>query len=85
MRCRVGDLVVIVSGLPKWIGCLGRVVGPPHFSAGPRADWSVDVFNRPEPRYGTWAARDEQLRPIRPSEGTDETLTWLDVPHKEVA
>lgn len=29
--------------------------------------------------------RDVWLRPIRPSEGQDETLTWKEVPHKERA
>ena len=92
MRCKQGDLAVVVRSTAgnegKIVKCLklthGRLFNP-NGSYVEGNLWEI------EPELKTWSgsrshlAPDIQLRPIRPSEGQDETLSWKDVPQEELA
>jgi hypothetical protein len=93
MRCKVGDLVLCVgpSGETPRLGTggfdsrglIGTVVGPARL---PMHDWSVLIPGRPAPTGdGTWAACDDELRPIRDNDGTDEMLRIAGLPHETPA
>lgn len=94
MRCRVGDLAVVIqSAFQENIGLLVEVMSA---SVLPYHDWLVSARGSPltgrpvlgtsvgkEVRTGkTCNVRDDQLRPIRPQEGNDETLTWASLPQE---
>ena len=88
MNCKPGDLAVIVR---SWAGNEGKIVrcvelvNSPDFEGltfldGPR--WLID---RPVPlRLGgtTKTVADSALKPIRPNDGKDETLTWAGKPEQ---
>jgi len=83
MNCKQGDLAVIVNvSNPKHAYLIGRIVKciSPVVSWDGIAGWSVDLPS-------TWpfalGVADKNLRPIRDSDGQDETLTWQPVPAKE--
>lgn len=76
MRCRVGDICLILRGHPRRVGKLCEVIGP---ARRPDCDWSVTVFNDPGPSLG---ARDHELRPIRDNDGQDETIAWAGRPQE---
>lgn len=74
LRCRVGDLAMIVrsNGGPKYLGRIVEVVAP----CG-RNGWYV------EPKQdGFMGVYDDHLRPIRPDEGEDEILRIAGKPEK---
>lgn len=80
MRCRVGDVAVIIKAANSVnIGRLVTVVEPYKAPRSPKPAWIVDGVGP-----GTWSF-DENLRPIRNSgeDARDETLEWLPVPSKE--
>ena len=78
MRCRKGDLAVIVNA-PNFPQYLGRIVTCVAWDVIDRS-WLLDLIHTDRrPVYGD----DRDLRPLRDSDGTDETLSWIDVP-KEV-
>ena len=87
MRCKQGDLAVIVGGDLCDQNILGSIIKlgkfdpewakPAWFYEGKRL---FDLMGREIESFA-----DDGLRPIRPSEGQDETLSWKDVPHKELA
>jgi hypothetical protein len=95
LRCSPGDLAVLVrSARVENIGRVLRVVR----WIGKRSDgvwvgddwWEVDCGERPLiSKFGVKhsCSRDSKLRPIRDSDGQDETLEWksLPSPHKEMA
>lgn len=88
MRCRVGDLAVIVRPKrnDKNIGILVHVLRPSWLMANA---WHVESIGRPfhlidrVDQFGH--IEDARLLPIgNPGDdATDETLTWLDVPSKQ--
>ena len=78
MRCKVGDLCLIVRTARKHAHLIGRfttVLAPA--SLHPAADWQIDVI---VPGYDFVEIRDKDLLPIRDQPGTDETLTWAGLP-----
>ena len=88
LNCRQGDLAVIVKSIyrPECIGSIVRCVQFKPSSDGVPS-WIVDRELGPAIvvggflRPGTWWS-DALLRPLRDNDGTDETLTWRDVPRK---
>lgn len=91
MNCVKGDLAVIVCNLhfPENIGRIVRCMQYKPSSDGQPA-WLVEGLNAAGKVVngsivaGDWAS-DSILRPLRDNPGTDQTLTWLDVPTKETA
>jgi hypothetical protein len=80
MNCKQGDLAVVIKSNfePKYIGSIVKCVQLSNSFDEP--GWIV------EPQLGNWGEiADGILRPIRPNEGEDETLTWAGKPHKETA
>lgn len=90
MNCKQGDLAVIVR---SFCGNEGRIVrclkfyGRGAFKDGTVFDdiWIIDGrFARPDLKAlrcgGDAAISDSWLRPIRPGDGEDETLTWAGKP-----
>lgn len=82
MRCKVGDLAVIVRSEfgndGKIVQCLERYDGPwrgLEYLPGWRVDRSVNTELGPS-KY----VPDFKLRPIRDNDGTDETLVWTERP-----
>lgn len=92
MRCKVGDLAVIVRSRAgnegKIVRCLEfrpaqgfiRLNGSTYKAEA----WRVDVALPTEANVLTSIVRDRNLRPIRPDEGTDETLLWAGLPKETV-
>lgn len=87
MRCKVGDIAVVVCPqVAENVGKLVEVLRP-----GVERDWVVlplspirvaitgGVFH---PYYGgiPLETHDFRLRPLRDNDGPDETLAWKDVP-----
>lgn len=99
MRCKVGDIVVVINDeYPENIGRFGTVVGRYDGRAHGRADWWV----RPARKFFSWyesepgvrslsedaadgSLADSDLRPIRDQDGEDESLTWADEPQEVAA
>lgn len=93
MRCKVGDLAVVVrAAVPENLGALVEVI-----EKGFKCDWriqslrplrrSISLFTRritPHMPYEILECYDNQLRPIRDSEGEDETIRIAGLP-REVA
>ena len=84
MKLNKGDLCVIVNALSQkqHIGKVVRLTSRFDFES-----WNTEPtltaehpFNR---RRIAWL--DAHLRPLRDSDGTDETLTWKDVPSEVTA
>lgn len=89
MNCKPGDLAVIVKGSTDILGRYVEVMRPSEFPY-PKDWWFVrsaggSLVNTNGERVTESNAEDAQLRPIRPSEGQDETLSWAPVPAKETA
>lgn len=91
MNCKPGDLAVIVKSFAgnegKIVRCLRLATESEIKEADfrPMPIWVID-----RPLRTTWGfhralAADEFLRPIRPSEGDDETLTWAGKPEQVTA
>jgi len=88
MNCKPGDLAVVVRTAPDERNRhLGRIVPVLRLSKqptkyGPAWEYEGDVLT-------TWGRvpviEDCALRPIRDpgDDAVDETLEWLDVPHKQ--
>lgn len=85
MRCKAGDLAVIVDCVPASnIGKIVRVISPaPPFRGDPvwyvECSGLVSTLGAGEANVGAGEANevtDECLRPIRDQPGQDETLTW---------
>jgi len=84
MNCKQGDLAVVIRadsifyGYPvQCVKYLGAIKG------GTVEDyWEIDRRLGPDHHK---IMSDSALRPIRPSEGQDETLTWAPVPEKVTA
>jgi hypothetical protein len=72
MRCKVGDLAVVVQAArrPAWVGRIVRVLHPfppdgdlPSWVTNPMPDGFIAIY-------------DSSLKPLRDEGGEDETLTW---------
>ncbi len=91
LNCKPGDLAVQISGdFPENIGSLYEVIDTYRCDRG---EWRVKaVSGAPKSNWRTrinvgeivWC-EDRCLRPLRDNDGTDETLTWRDVPRKVAA
>ena len=91
MRCKPGDLAVIVGGgFSENFGKVVLVNGP-----GRASDWDCDTLGQAMWGYcvttslplclasgfGLWVEfDDDELRPLRPDERADETLAWAGLP-----
>lgn len=77
MRCRPGDLAVIVRARKKadWLGRIVLVVEQFDHDS-----WITD----PMPA-GFISVLDTSMRPIRDSDGADETLAWAGKPEEVTA
>lgn len=94
MRCKVGDLAVIVRSSTELsapnIGAVVSVEHRSHHSSGLPA-WRVRTQGRllHGSKYGAGSAWEQKdvpdawLRPLRPDAGEDETLSWCSVPRTE--
>ena len=91
MKCRPGDIAIVVNDLehPRNNGCLLEIVSaaPPGAFSIP-ADWigrPLSTFHfddrvcKPGGRR-VLGYRDSELRPLRDTDGDDETLGWADLP-----
>ena len=94
MNCKQGDLAVIVESAygheGKIVKCLDMYVGYSTYrgkrshSPSEAIVWLIDVTLQKGDEANN-LAHDLCLRPIRDQDGQDESLTWLDVPSKEIA
>lgn len=86
MNCKQGDLAIIVRTSYQTYSALGRIVKCMKLDVTKELiAWRIEhPIHLPNGRI-VELCEDIALRPIRPSEGQDETLTWLDVPTKETA
>lgn len=89
LNCKPGDLAVIANvqntSRTYLIGGIVRVVS---LWSDPGSSWPMwNIEGAPNhPEFGLiYAIADACLRPIRDNDGEDETLQWLDVPHKVTA
>jgi len=93
MNCKQGDLAVMVK---SYAGNQGKIVQCIRLATKEEIDdawfltkdgpiWIIDRLIPTIKKGLQRLAIDAQLRPIRPSEGQDETLTWAPVPKKERA
>lgn len=75
MNCKPGDLAVIIRARkkPEWLGRVVEVIRP--FDS---ESWVTD----PMPSEFV-SVMDCALRPIRDSDGEDETLIWAGLPNKQ--
>lgn len=79
MRCKPGDLALVIKSTLNHVGMLCYVV---ERSGLLDMDWHIELLGHPSDHStGLWSAKDSWLRPIRDSDGQDETLTWA--PKKE--
>lgn len=96
MNCKQGDLAIIVKSYAgnegKVVRCveyLGEVGWLSVFTGQIEyvPTWGIDV-PLPGVEGADWpipAIADYQLRPLRPDEGDDETLSWVGKPKKVAA
>lgn len=82
MNCKPGDLAVIVGAASG--SALGAIVEVlrmkrPSCPACGSVEWWI-LFRGEE-----WGGCDKDLRPIRPGEGDDETLSWAGKPEQVAA
>lgn len=93
MNCRLGDLAIVVNDLdyPNNNGCLLEIIARAQAGAySIPADWvgrPLSTFDfggrRNSPGDGRSVVyRDCELRPLRNSDGKDETLAWAELPKK---
>lgn len=84
LNCKPGDLAMIVrtsSGFSSALGHVAVCVAPAP-QGSPVTGLFGWIIDPPAMVNGVShnACADWCLRPIRDNDGTDETLTWLDVP-----
>lgn len=88
MNCKQGDLAIVVKSYGGHEGAIVRCVRISEYKSFYRPDGKIVNFDAWEldRKFMGWdggmtnICPDEYLRPIRPSEGADETLTWKAVP-----
>lgn len=79
MRCRMGDLCVIVraGSNPQLLDKLCQVLR----LTTEGNSWVIEIPKHPSTHAtGHWIARDDGLRPLRGSNRPDETLIWAGKP-----
>ena len=88
MRCKPGDLAIVVNDIemPQNNGALVRVLcrARPENYLNMQAEWDcealstirIDGYPSILPGGTGFGYRDRELRPLRPDDGQDETLTW---------
>lgn len=81
MRCRKGDLAIVINAHPTWHEYLGRIVEV--VSIASNGEWRLNVKWH---GFGV-TCPDHFLSPLRDpgDDATDETLLWKPVPVKETA
>lgn len=88
MNCKQGDLAVIVHSVMgnegKVVTCL-RFLGTVQFvqcddSIKSKPAWEIDRYLPTTLGVLSNVIADHRLRPLRPDDGTDETLLWAPVP-----
>lgn len=86
MNCKQGDVAIAIKGVftGRIVTCT-KLLGPKRFMTGHDSfviepAWAIDKPLRNSRGILQDNISDEVLRPIRPSEGRDETLSWKDVP-----
>lgn len=90
MRCKVGDLAVIVGGLfPENIGRMVDVLSwdadeDMWLAKAVGSIRGICLGKVVEKSNAYVCADDRHLRPIRPGDGQDETLAWKPVPTETV-
>jgi hypothetical protein len=80
MNCKPGDLAMYVGIDQADAGKVVRVVGP--FTS---TSWVVEPPLSPFRGHSGRNVKDAALRPIRDSDGEDETLTWAGRPLEKAA
>ena len=87
MNCKQGDLAIAIRSTAgnegKIFQCLRFIGQIPDFIGNDY--WQIDRVLMSKHGYMVDVFRDSFIRPIRDQDGQDETLTWLDVPSKEIA
>lgn len=80
MNCEPGDLAIIVRSLS---GLEGKLVRCTEWLGDREGNgvWAVKVLTRPG-RAVTGEVSDSLLRPLRTTDGEDETLKWAGKPRK---
>lgn len=83
MNCKPGDLAIVANNAHGQRDKLVHV----EFAHTTPSWWVCTPLSRIQccdrPHSGKVCIFDGDLRPIRDGDGQDETLTWLDVPHKQ--
>lgn len=88
MNCKPGDMAVIVRG--QHVGRIVEVLkwGPSRNVETPEGWWvySSSVIGTVDGRFENVVVyADSWLRPIRPTDGEDETLQWAGKPNEVTA
>ena len=93
LNCKPGDLAILVNNEDGSEGSLFYVVRQDtrNTPRTPGVWWVCETTSPVQTAYGPARTgelvviHDCVLRPIRDNDGEDETLQWLDVPHKVTA
>ncbi len=87
MRCKVGDLAIVVKSLAgnegKIVRCVQYIGVVKWKVIGMDDTWLLDQPLKNIHGHSGFDMPDSFLRPIRDNPGQDETLQWA--PHKETA
>ena len=79
MNCKPGDMAIVVSGFPR--KNIGKIVVVTTVSiVFSNNIWRYEGVLTNEFGLRILGVADECLRPLRDTDGQDETLTWRDVP-----
>ena len=93
MNCKPGDLAIKIKADPGDMIPIGALVKCIRFTSGFDAEtlekiqgWDVEFHGSNKCNRGFhWFAFDEYLRPIRDTDGEDETLKWAGKPQEVTA
>jgi hypothetical protein len=83
MNCKPGDLAVVIRARHDGdVALLGAIVKLTSFGGyeGGDAFWHYEGTLYDSGRWPVKLIADRALRPIRPDDGEDETLTWAGKP-----
>lgn len=82
MNCKPGDLAMYVGPVQQSRGRVVLVVAPSPYVL---SEWVIDPPLAYVAGYSNIYAKDSSLRPIRPTDGEDETLQWAGKPNEVTA